>query len=44
MNHWPFVIASYVIVLVGTAVVILGSYLTMLESEAKADKLKRPRK
>ncbi|WP_337658390.1 hypothetical protein [Sphingorhabdus sp. Alg231-15] len=44
MNHWPFVIASYVIVLVGTAVVIAGSYFAMLESEAKADKLKRPRK
>lgn len=44
MNHWPFVIASYVIVLLGTALVIAGSYLAMRKAEAKADKLKSVRK
>lgn len=44
MNHWPFVIASYVIVLAGTAMVVAGSYLSMRKSEAKADKLKSTRK
>ena len=44
MNHWPFIIASYVIVLGGTAMVIAESYLSMRKSEAKAEKLKRARK
>ena len=44
MNHWPFVIASYVIVLLGTAIVIAGSYVSMRKSEAKADKLKSAKK
>lgn len=44
MNHWPFVIASYVIVLLGTAGVMAGSYIAMRKSEAKAEKLKSVRK
>lgn len=44
MNHWPFVIASYVIVLAGTAMVVAGSYLSMRKSEAKAETLKRARR
>jgi len=40
MNHWPFVIASYAIVLLGTAVMIVNSYAAMRKSEAKADQLK----
>ncbi|GAA0479916.1 hypothetical protein GCM10009096_22350 [Parasphingorhabdus litoris] len=44
MNHWPFVIASYAIVLLGTAAVIAGSYVAMRKSEAKADQLKKARK
>lgn len=39
MNHWPFVIASYAIVLFGTAIVIWGSYVAMLKAEAKAKQL-----
>ncbi|MEW4466558.1 heme exporter protein CcmD [Parasphingorhabdus sp. JC815] len=44
MNHWPFVIASYAIVLLGTAGVMVASYIAMRKSEAKAEKLKRARK
>ena len=44
MNHWPFVIASYVIVLFGTGLVIAGSYFAMRKSEAKANKLKSAKK
>lgn len=44
MNHWPFVIASYAIVLLGTAIVIAGSYAAMRKSEAKAEQLKKARK
>tara|TARA_R110000772_G_scaffold39727_17_gene93209 strand:- start:2476 stop:2610 length:135 start_codon:yes stop_codon:yes gene_type:complete len=44
MNHWPFVIASYGIVLIGTAAVIVGSYAGMRKSEAKADQLRSKQK
>ncbi|MEH6756322.1 MAG: hypothetical protein V7676_02285 [Parasphingorhabdus sp.] len=44
MNHWPFVIASYAIVLLGTLAVIVVSYTGMRTSEAKADRLKAKRK
>jgi len=40
MNHWPFVIASYAIVLFGTAAILVSSYAAMRKSEAKAEKLK----
>lgn len=43
MNHWPFVIASYAIVLLGTAAVIVGSYMMMRNAESKADRLKKNR-
>ncbi|MEO9468908.1 hypothetical protein [Parasphingorhabdus sp.] len=33
MNHWPFVIASYVIVIFGTAIVVAMSYAAMRKSE-----------
>lgn len=39
MNHWPFVFASYAIVLLATAVVISGSYAAMRKAESKADQL-----
>ena len=41
MNHWPFVIASYAIVLIGTAGVLVGSYIAMRNSEAKAERLSK---
>ena len=39
MNHWPFVLASYAIVLIGTAAVIVTSYVSMRRAERKADQL-----
>ena len=44
MNHWPFVIASYAIVLIGTAMVLVNSYAAMRKAESKADALKKDRK
>ncbi|MGB5723147.1 MAG: heme exporter protein CcmD [Parasphingorhabdus sp.] len=41
MNHWPFVFASYAIVLVGTAAVIVNSYVSMRRAERKADQLSK---
>lgn len=43
MNHWPFVIASYAIVLAGTVAVIVGSYVKMRNAEMKAEKLRKNR-
>lgn len=43
MNHWPFVIASYAIVLIATAAVIVSSYATMRKAESKADQLGKRR-
>jgi len=39
MNHWPFVLAAYAIVLIATAAVIAGSYAAMRNAENKADQL-----
>lgn len=41
MNHWPFVIASYAIVLVSTGGVILWAYAAMRRSEKKAEQLSK---
>ena len=41
MNHWPFVFASYAIVLIGTAAVIVNSYVSMRKAERKADQLSK---
>ncbi|WP_138104581.1 heme exporter protein CcmD [Parasphingorhabdus sp.] len=41
MNHWPFVIASYGFVLLGTAVVLAHSYHAMRQAEAKAEQLSK---
>ena len=41
MNHWPFVIASYAIVLVSTGAVIAWAYASMRGAEQKADQLSR---
>ncbi len=41
MNHWPFVIASYLIVVIGTAALIFSSFLMMRRTETKASQLKK---
>lgn len=41
MNHWPFVIASYVIVLMSTAAVIAHSFAIMRKAERKAEQLSK---
>ncbi len=43
MNHWPFVIASYVIVLFGTACVVAFSYAGMRKAERHAEALTKKR-
>ncbi|NVD27363.1 heme exporter protein CcmD [Parasphingorhabdus flavimaris] len=39
MNHWSFVYAAYAIVLLGTAAVVVNSYVSMRRAERKADQL-----
>ena len=39
MNHWSFVYAAYAIVLLGTAAVVVNSYVSMCRAERKADQL-----
>tara|TARA_R110000850_G_scaffold22223_24_gene65738 strand:+ start:1419 stop:1550 length:132 start_codon:yes stop_codon:yes gene_type:complete len=41
MNHWPFVLASYVIVLISTVAVIAHSFAVMRKAESKAQELGR---
>ena len=41
MNHWPFVFAAYAIVLIGTAAVIVTSFVAMRKAERKADQLSK---
>jgi len=41
MNHWPFVFASYALVLIGTAAVIVSSFVTMRKAERKASQLSK---
>lgn len=38
LNHWGFVIASYVISVVGTAGLVLSSLLAMRRAEARRDR------
>ena len=37
MNHWPFIIAAYVIAIGGTGVITLWSLIAMRKAEARAD-------
>ena len=37
MNHWPFIIAAYVIALGGTGAVTLWSFAAMRKAEARAE-------
>ncbi|WP_301183145.1 hypothetical protein [Sphingomonas quercus] len=41
MNHWPFIIACYVIGIGGTAGVLLWSYIAMRRAEAQAEAITR---
>lgn len=40
MNHWPFIIASYLLTLIGTVGVAAYSYRAMRRAEARAEALK----
>ena len=37
MNHWPFIIAAYVIAIGGTGAITLWSFVAMRKAEARAD-------
>ena len=41
MNPWPFVAAAYAIALLGTAGLLIASFVSMRRAEAQADKLRR---
>lgn len=41
MNQWPFVIAAYVVVVVGTLALVLASWIAMRRAEADADAVRR---
>jgi len=41
MNHWPFVIASYAIVLISTCGVVGWAYAAMRSAEKKAEQLSK---
>lgn len=41
MNHWPFVIASYAIVLISTGAVVAWAYAAMRRAEDKANQLSK---
>jgi hypothetical protein len=43
MNHWPFIAAAYLIVLIGTGGLATLSYLAMRKAEAAADALRSGR-
>ena len=39
MSHWPFVLAAYAIVVIGTIAVTLGSLVAMRRAERRAEAL-----
>ena len=41
MNHWSFVIAAYVVTLLGTLALLIWAWRSMRSAEARADKVKR---
>jgi hypothetical protein len=43
MNHWTFIIAAYVVTLVGTLSVTAWSYAEMRRAEKRADALRDDR-
>ncbi|QDX25427.1 heme exporter protein CcmD [Sphingomonas suaedae] len=40
MNHWPFILAAYAVVIVGVGGLSLASWRSMLKAERAADALK----
>ena len=40
MSHWPFILAAYVVALLGTAILVGWSFLSMRRAEAAAEALK----
>ncbi len=40
MNHWPFIVAAYAVLVVGVGGLSLASYLSMRRAEAAADALR----
>ena len=41
MNHWPFIIAAYVLAVGGTTLLTLASSAAMRRAEARADAVRR---
>ena len=41
MNHWPFIIAAYAIVLGGSAALAIWAWISMRAAEKFADKVTR---
>lgn len=41
MNQWPFIVAAYAVVLLGTGGLSLWSFLAMRRAEARADAMAR---
>ncbi|WP_156397256.1 MULTISPECIES: heme exporter protein CcmD [unclassified Sphingomonas] len=41
MNHWPFIVAAYAITIIGTAGVLVASFVRMRRAERRADSLGR---
>jgi len=44
MNHWPFITAAYLVVLIGTGGLAAWSYIAMRRGEAAAEALRSGRK
>ena len=40
MNPWPFVIAAYAVALIGTAGLLLASFVSMRRAETDSDRLR----
>ncbi|AHE54351.1 hypothetical protein [Sphingomonas sanxanigenens] len=43
MNHWPFIIAAYMLALGGTGGMIAWAWTAMRRAERKSDTLRRDR-
>lgn len=41
MNHWPFIVAAYAIVLGGSIALAAWAYISMRRAEAQADEITR---
>jgi hypothetical protein len=40
MNHWPFIIAAYVLTIIATTVIVGWSYVAMRRAETAVENLK----